>query len=34
MANTCRPAYRIWRDKDYRDCGLGVRPARSLGGGR
>jgi formylglycine-generating enzyme required for sulfatase activity len=31
MARSCRMAYRIWRDKDYRDCGLGVRPAGSLG---
>ncbi|MBU0753499.1 MAG: SUMF1/EgtB/PvdO family nonheme iron enzyme [Planctomycetes bacterium] len=31
-ASTCRMAYRIWRDKDYKDCGLGVRPAASLAG--
>jgi len=28
-ATTCRAAYRIWRGKEYRDCGLGVRPALS-----
>jgi formylglycine-generating enzyme required for sulfatase activity/predicted Ser/Thr protein kinase len=29
-ASSCRAAYRIWRGEEYRDCGLGVRPALSL----